>query len=62
MKSQVNKDGQPSPGNGDEQSKLNKDAFLEAENDIEQDPELKDEPEAGDDLDEGELARFEGEE
>ncbi len=48
--------------NINEQTKLNNAAFLEAENDIEEDPELHDEPEAGDDLDEGELARFEGEE
>ena len=37
-------------------------AHKEAEKDIEQDPDLSMDPEPGDDLDEGELARFEGEE
>lgn len=48
--------------NVDAQTKLNRDAFVEAESDIEQDHELRDEAETGDDLDEGELARLEGEE
>jgi hypothetical protein len=37
-------------------------AHKEADKDMEKDPELNDKPEPGDDLDEGELARFEGEE
>lgn len=48
----------------DDQKKENKNidaAHKAADKDIEQDPDLKTEPEPGDDLDEGELARFEGE-
>lgn len=37
-------------------------AHAEAEKDIEQDPDLSLKPDPADDLDEGELARFEGEE
>lgn len=37
-------------------------AHEEAQSDIENDPELSIKPETGDDLDEGELARLEGEE
>ena len=37
-------------------------AYEQAEKDIEKDPELNSQPEPGDDLDEGELARLEGEE
>ena len=37
------------------------DAYKQAEKDIEKDPELNEVPEPGDDLDEGELARLEGE-
>ena len=37
-------------------------AHKEADKDIEQDPDLSAKPSPGDDLDEGELARFEGEE
>ena len=37
------------------------DAHKQAEKDIEQDPDLSSKPEPGDDLDEGELARLEGE-
>ncbi len=36
-------------------------AYKQAEKDIEKDPDLSTKPEAGDDLDEGELARLEGE-
>ena len=36
-------------------------AYKQAEKDIEKDPELNAVPEPGDDLDEGELARLEGE-
>ncbi|MDQ6845803.1 MAG: hypothetical protein M3Z92_15910 [Bacteroidota bacterium] len=38
-----------------------KEAYEQAEKDIGKDPELNTEPEPGDDLDEGELARLEGE-
>lgn len=61
MKSKQNSNPEPREDNVDEQTKLNIEAFSEAENDIEEDPELNDDPEPGDDLDEGELARFEGE-
>ncbi len=57
--------GRKSSGNKNDQEKENEiisTAHKEAEKDIEQDPELSTEPEPGDDLDEGELARFEGEE
>jgi hypothetical protein len=37
-------------------------AHTAADKDIEKDPDLNDKPEPGDDLDEGELARLEGEE
>ena len=37
-------------------------AHKEADKDIEQDPDLSDTPDPADDLDEGELARLEGEE
>ena len=37
-------------------------AHKEADKDIEQDPDLSPAPDPGDDLDEGELARLEGEE
>ncbi len=37
------------------------DAYEQAEKDIEKDPELNNVPGPGDDLDEGELARLEGE-
>lgn len=37
-------------------------AHKEADKDMEKDPDLNDKPKPGDDLDEGELARFEGEE
>ncbi len=37
-------------------------AQQQAEDDIESDPDLSTEPETGDDLDEGELAKLEGEE
>lgn len=37
------------------------DAYKQAENDIEKDPDLNAVPQPGDDLDEGELARLEGE-
>jgi len=37
-------------------------AHKQAEQDIQKDPELNSEPKAGDDLDEGELARLEGHE
>lgn len=40
---------------------LVEEAHEQAEKDIEMDPELSLEPETGDDLDEGELARLEGE-
>lgn len=43
------------------QQKQTKQAHDEAERDIEKDPELNARPERGDDLDEGELARLEGE-
>lgn len=47
----------------DEDSKeLANDAYEQAEKDIEKDPELNSQPNPGDDLDEGELARLEGEE
>ena len=36
-------------------------AYKQAESDIQKDPDLNSEPEQGDDLDEGELARLEGE-
>ena len=36
-------------------------AHKAADKDIEQDPDIKTKPETGDDLDEGELARLEGE-
>lgn len=59
-----NTDGK-SPQNKTDQQKENDNisaAHKEAEKDIEQDPDLSLEPEPGDDLDEGELARLEGEE
>ena len=37
-------------------------AYKQAESDIQKDPDLNSEPKRGDDLDEGELARLEGEE
>lgn len=51
----------------DEQRKANKaqhlpEAQQQAEEDIKSDPDLSTEPEPGDDLDEGELAKLEGEE
>lgn len=51
----------------DDQRKANKaqhlpEAQQQAEEDIENDPDLSTEPEPGDDLDEGELAKLEGEE
>ena len=51
-------------GNKSDQQKENENilaARKEADKDIEQDPDLSTKPEPGDDLDEGELARFEGE-
>ena len=52
------------PGKKNEQEKENENisaAHKAADEDIEQDPELSTKPEPGDDLDEGELARLEGE-
>ena len=62
MNPKQNNESGKTEDNVDEQTKLNNKAFAEAENDIEQDPELHDDPEPEADLDEGELARFEGEE
>ena len=52
-------------GNKSDQQKENENisaAHKQADKDIEQDPDLSTKPEPGDDLDEGELARLEGEE
>ena len=52
------------PGKKNEQEKENENisaAHKAADEDIEQDPDLSMKPEPGDDLDEGELARLEGE-
>ena len=52
------------PGKKNEQEKENENisaAHKAADEDIEQDPDLSTKPEPGDDLDEGELARLEGE-
>ena len=54
-----------SSGNKSDQQKENESiaaAHREAAMDIEQDPDLSPKPEPADDLDEGELARLEGEE
>lgn len=53
-----------SPDNKNDQQKENENisvAHKEADKDIEQDADLSEKPEPGDDLDEGELARLEGE-
>ncbi|MEP6926906.1 MAG: hypothetical protein ABI834_04680 [Ginsengibacter sp.] len=53
-----------SAGNKSDQQKENENilaAHKEADRDIEQDPDLSAKPKPGDDLDEGELARLEGE-
>jgi hypothetical protein len=52
------------PGKKNEQEKENENIYAAhkaADEDIEQDPDLSTKPEPGDDLDEGELARLEGE-
>lgn len=57
--------GSKSSHNKTDQQKENESisaAHKEADKDIEQDPELSPKPSPGDDLDEGELARLEGEE
>jgi hypothetical protein len=54
-----------SPGEKKEQQKETEKiiaAHKQADKDIEQDPDLSTKPSPGDDLDEGELARLEGEE
>jgi hypothetical protein len=59
VKEEPSKNLQP-PGDTPEKKAAIK-AHDEAEKDIEKDPDLNSKPESGDDLDEGELARLEGE-
>ena len=56
------KENKEAPGSSlSAQQQQTKQAHDVAEKDIEKDPELNSRPERGDDLDEGELARLEGE-
>ena len=59
-----NTDGKPSGNKSDHQKEKENisAAHKQADKDIEQDPDLSPTPGPGDDLDEGELARLEGEE
>jgi len=60
----MQKGNKKSTNNKNDQQKQNENilaARKEAEKDIEQDPDLSTKPEPEDDLDEGELARLEGE-